>query len=136
MTKPKKQAKPEPKAKVPPWTAEDGATVKAARLARGMTVTTLAALVHRSPARIYEVEHAYPGRGPNAALRAAIVDALAAQAPAPVKPKAKRAKSFADRRREDAAPAPAEGACPTDEEMAEEARLAAEAGHPVPAEPA
>jgi hypothetical protein len=58
-----------------------------------MTVTTLAALVHRSPARIYEVEHAYPGRGPNAALRAAIVDALAAKAPAPVKPKAKRAKT-------------------------------------------
>jgi len=137
----RKQARPRPstkplergpKAKVPPWTAEDGATVRAARLARGLTMAELAARISRSPARISEVERAVPGRGPNAALRAAIVDALAAQAPAPVKPKAKRAKAPAVKTEE---PAPAEGACPSEDEMAaEEARLAAEAGHPVPAE--
>jgi transcriptional regulator with XRE-family HTH domain len=111
------------------WTLEDAAAVTLAREAAGLTKKALAALAGVSPARIYEVEKCYPGRGPNASLRARIAEALARAQ----KPRARRAGRPKPHLVAEAALAePAQGFCPTEDEMDEEARLAAEAGKAAP----
>ncbi|MCJ7509639.1 MAG: helix-turn-helix transcriptional regulator [Dehalococcoidia bacterium] len=81
----KKQARPRPsskplergpRAKVPAWDAEKGAVIRAARVARGLTMGALGKLVSRCGSRIGEVERAEAGKGPNAALLNAIMEAL------------------------------------------------------------
>jgi hypothetical protein len=157
-TKKRGRKRARPAAKAPAdrfmWTADQAAWVREARLARGMTVAGLAALIHRSTRRVYELEHAHPGRGPNKALRAALARALA---PAPARPRraGKKPHLVAAVVLEEPAQAepaqgteeacglaamtragrPAEGACPDEDEMNEEARLAALAGHPIDAAP-
>jgi transcriptional regulator with XRE-family HTH domain len=120
----RKQARPRPstkpvergpKAKVP-WSDEVGAQLKADRQARGVTRAVLAQACAVSQSRIRELEVNRDPKG------------------RPTHPSPRLAKALASWFRRHPTPAPAEGACPTDEEMAEEARLAAEAGHPVPAE--
>lgn len=129
------------------WSADQAAWVREARLARGMTIAALAALIHRSTRRVWEIEHNFPGRGPNLALRAALARALA---PAPARPR-RAGKAKAELTAEvvlEPAQGPqpteeacglaavtraAEGACPSEDEMDEEARIAAESGHPIDA---
>jgi len=160
VTKKRERKRARPAAKAPAerflWTPEDAAWVREARLARGMTVAALAALIRRSTRRVYELEHAHPGRGPNKELKAALARALA---PAPARPRAKPRRAgkkphlVAEVVLEEPAQGPqpteeacglaavtragrpAEGHCPSEDEMAEEERLAAEAGHPVPVDP-
>jgi len=156
----------------------------------------LGALAGVSGARIFEVETAFAGRGPNKALKARLVDAVMgwrggqvhrtvhaadcqvtirrnAQGtacsctptqvpvgrptpPMPTGPKRRDGRAGKKphlvaavvleepaQGTEEAcglaavtrAGRPAEGACPSEDEMAEEERLAAEAGHPVPVDP-
>ena len=130
-TKPRNE--PEPKAaKIRvPWTPDDGLKLRAARLALGLSMKALAQEVGCCGSRVRELELDVERRGPpSPALAQRLGEFFSthkpAQAPMPInekpagKGKPKRAK------------APAEGVCPSEEEMAEEERLAAEAGHPAP----
>jgi hypothetical protein len=82
--KERKRAKPRPKAERFRWTKAEAAVVSGARERLGLSKAALAALAAVSAARISEVETCFAGRGPNAALRARIVDALSAYAGGPV----------------------------------------------------